>query len=127
MEEIQKYETWDAKKIFFLLVVLVILALGFKTLVLDKKSLKNSNNQSTNVQGASTSEVPSPTPISTAEIKKGIENKIIELKKEANNINLVEVATSSPAVQKVLNDLKNLQSLPQNQAKEACVKICNSL
>lgn len=127
MEETQTYERWDLKKIFIVLVLSVAAALSFKTFVLDQKSPESSNNQATNVQGATTSEVtsPSPVPASTGEIKKGIENKLIELKKEVNNINVVEVATSTPAVQKVLNDLKNLQSLPQSQAKEACFKICS--
>lgn len=125
MEEAQSQESWDLKKIFIALSLSAIAALSFKTFVLDQKSPESSNNQVTNVQGATTSEVPSPSPVSTGEIRKGIENKLIELKKEVNNINVVEVATSTPAVQKVLNDLKNLQNLPQSQAKEACFKICS--
>lgn len=127
MEETQTYERWDLKKILVVLSLSAAVALSLKIFVLDQKSPESSNNQVTNVQGATTSEVtnPSPVPASTGEIKKSIENKLIELKKEVNNINVVEVATSTPAVQKVLNDLKNLQSLPQSQAKEACFKICS--
>lgn len=125
MEEAQSQESWDLKRILIAVVLAAIIILGFKTLVLDQKSPESSNNQVTNVQGATTFEVPSPSPVSTGEIRKGIENKLIELKKEVNNINVVEVATSTPAVQKVLNDLKNLQNLPQSQAKEACFKICS--
>lgn len=125
MEETQTYERWDFKKILIVLVLLVAAALSFKTFVLDQKSPESSNNELTNVQGARTSEAPSSSPAPNEEIKKSIENKLIELKKEVNNINVVEVATSTPAVQKVLNDLKNLQNLPQSQAKEACFKICS--
>lgn len=127
MEENQSYETWDIKKIFAGVILLSILGLSFKVLVLDKKSTDNFINKPESVQGASTKETPAPSPISTSDIKRNIENRLNDLKKEVNNINIVEVATSTPAVQKVINDLKNLQSLPQSEAKNACLKICNGL
>jgi len=129
MEEGQTYERWDIKKILAALVLSVVVALSFKTFVLDQKSPESSNNRSINVKGENTSQVPSfsPTSAPAEEIKKGIENKLIELNKEANNINVVEIATSTPTVKKILNDLRNLQNLPQSSAKEACFKICNGI
>lgn len=127
MEEIQTYENWDAKKIFAALILIIILILSFKTFVLDKKSSKVLNSKSTSVEGTRTLENPSPSPVSSEYFKKNIENKLTDLKKEVNNINVVEIATSTPAVKKVINDLKNLQTLPQSQAKDACFKICSSL
>lgn len=128
MEEVQG-ERWDIKKILVVLVLSVVAALSFKTFVLDQKNPENSNNRSINVKGAGTSQVPSfsSTSAPAEEIKKGIENKLTELSKEANNINVVDIATSTPAVKKILNDLKNLQNLPQSSAKDACFKICNGL
>lgn len=125
MEENQTYETWDAKKILAGLLLFAIIALSFKIFVLDNKSSKVLDSKSANVQGTRTSETPVPAPTSSEDIKKNIETKLTDLKKEVNNINVVEIATSTPAVQKVLNDLKSLQSLPQSQAKEACFKICS--
>lgn len=127
VEENQTYEIWDAKKILAGLLLFAIIALSFKTFVLDKKSSKVLDSKSASVQGTRTSETPTPTPASSEVIKKNIETKLTDLKKEVNNINVVEIATSTPAVQKVLNDLKNLQSIPQSQAKQACFQVCNGL
>lgn len=126
MEDNQIYEAWDAKKIFTFIIVALILGLSIKTFVLEKNS-KNLPNKSVSVQGASTQIIQTPTPNSSEELKRNVESKLNDLKKEVNNINLIEVATSSPAVQKVITDLKNLQNLPQTQAKEACLKICSGL
>lgn len=124
MEEIQARESWDPKKILVALVVLAVTILGFKMFVLENKSQKAAGD-SVSVQGIRVFESPTPTPVISNDIKKSVEIKLTDLKKEVNNINVVEIATSTPAVQKVLNDLKNLQNLPQSQAKEACFKICS--
>jgi hypothetical protein len=43
----------------------------------------------------------------------------------------VEIASSSPQMQKILNDIKSLEQYPANQAKEFCrqiyEKICGGL
>jgi hypothetical protein len=56
-----------------------------------------------------------------------IQQKITEITTQVSNLNAVEVAASSPQIQKVLKDMEGLKSLPQNQAKDACIKICSSL
>ena len=115
---------WDKKRIFiFVLSAILILILGFelKTLTLDKNvSLDKAKNLPTEqVQGASTQQLP--------DVRQGIVNQIDNLKNEAQNINVVEVATSSSQVQKVINDLKSLQDLPKSQLKTACEKVCSGL
>ena len=119
MEEIQT-ESWDFKKILIALGLFAIIVAGFKFLVLDKK-FKKVAFQTVSVKGTNTTISP------TTDLKKDVENKLNDLKKEVNNINVVEVATSTPAVKKVLNDIKSLENLPQSQAKDACFKICNGL
>jgi hypothetical protein len=76
----------------------------------------------TGVKGANTESI-SPLP----DIKQGIQNQIDSLKSEAQNINVVDIATSSPQVQKVINDLKAIQDYPKNQLKTTCEKICSGL
>lgn len=129
MEEAQGYETWDVKRIFAAVILLSIIGLSFKVLVLDKKNSNSLSSKSESVQGVSIQETPTPAPasISSNDLKRNIENKLNDLKKEVNNINVVEIASSTPAVQKVINDLKNLQSLPQSEAKNVCLKICSGL
>lgn len=116
-------EVWDVKKILAGLILFAVIALSFKTLVLDRKSSKALSSKSTSVQGTRISENPIPSPVSSESIKRNVESKLDDLKKEVNNINVVEIATSTPAVQKVLDDIKNLQNYPQNQ----CLNICNDL
>lgn len=124
-EVVGQEERWDLKKIIALLLFVGILAFGLKTFVLDKKLQLNSNSETpTAVQGVSTQNNPNPSPMS---IQKSFDTSLNNLKKEVNNINVAEIASSSPQVQKVLSDLKNLQNLPQSQAKDACLKICNGL
>lgn len=127
MDELQVKETWDVKRILIGLVLVGVLSLSFKTLVLDKK-VSNGSIKSTAVEGAAVQENPSPGPqLSSGDIKKDVQTKLDDLKKQVDNINVVEIATSTPAVKKVISDLKNLQEVPQNQVKEACFKICNGL
>lgn len=124
MNELEPQESWDIKKILMLLAVVGVLAISFKVLVLDKNNFGLQKNSPVEIQGVSVKGNPNPSPL---DLQKNVETKLNELKKEVNHINVVEVATSTPAVQKVINDLKNLQDLPQNQAKQACLKICDGL
>ncbi len=127
MEVVEERESWDLRKIIAFLLLIVILGLSFKSLVLDKKGLENFTRKSIGVAGVSTTQQPPSNQNSSNELKKGVESKLNDLKNEVNQINVVEVATSTPAVQKVLNDIKGLQNLPQSEAKNACLKICNGL
>lgn len=122
----QKEEVWDLRKIFTLLLAVGLIAFGVKTFILDTNT-KEINNVETQIEGVSAKETPIPEILPKQEIQKNVQNKIIELREEVNKINIVEIATSTPAVQKVLNDIKNLQNLPQSQAKQACFKICEGL
>lgn len=123
MEEKQTYESWDIKKILIALILFVILVVLVKAFILDNKPVLSS--RTIGVEGVTNKVVSTPAP--ALEIKKSVESKLNELNREVNNINVVEIATSTPAVQKILNDLKNLQSLPQSQAKQTCLQICNGL
>lgn len=128
MEETSVNEAWDARKIMALLLLIAIIFLSFKTFVLDKNSPQNAIFQPEKVKGISTQASPISSPqVSSEDIKKSVENKLSDLKKEVNNINVIEIATSTPAVQKVLDDVKKLQSFPQSQARQACLQICNGL
>ena len=126
MKELKEEYVWDKKKIILFLVFLVVLvAIGYE---LKKSFFNNSSNNAplnlakNNVKGASTQNF---TPVEG--IKQGIQNEINSLRSEAQNINIVDIASSSPQVQKVINDLKALQNYPSNQLKDTCQKICNGL
>ena len=57
-------------------------------------------------------------------MQKAVAEKIESLKQDVRGLNIVEIASSSPQVQKILNDIKFLEQYPANQAKEICKKIC---
>lgn len=115
---------WDKKKIFIFLIsalLLVFLILELKTFILGDSVTNNSSKTSNSkkVEGATSENLP--------DLRQGVQNQISNLKKEAENINVLDIATSSAQVQKVIKDLKDLQNLPQSQFKNACEKICNGL
>lgn len=128
-------ESWDKKKILiFIVATVAVLAFGFNTFVLGQKGVTQKSeikgtsvkqDQSSNSQSEPLKDTS--VPFSKQNIQKTFEDKIDEIKKDANKINVIDVATSSPAIQKVIKDLQSLQNYPQNQAKEACLKICNGL
>ena len=120
-EEIQ----WDKKKIIFAVIVSILLiGIGFelKSVFLAESQPIEKVNQNSNAQikGASTNEL-------TNGIKQSFADNINSLKAQAQNIDIAEIASSSPQVQKVINDLKGLKDLPKNEIKSACEKICSGL
>jgi len=123
MKEREAKIEWDKKKIIlFSAGVIILLGIG---LVAKEMMFAGAQTQSppsaTSVKGANTQVNPLP------DIKSSVRNQIDSLKNEAQNINVVDIATSSPQVQKVINDLKAIQDYPQNQLKTTCENICNKL
>lgn len=113
---------WDKLKIaLFSILVFLLLFAGYqlKTLTLDNQDSNASFK--TDVKGTSTFNPATPS------LKESIQKNVEDLKNEAGNINVAELATSSPQVQKVINDLRQLQNLPQSGLKNTCFRICNGL
>ncbi len=112
---------WDKKKIFLFavgLVVLLIVLVNAKSMILGEtyKPAPKTKVDLPQVKG-----------ISTQDISNNVRKTIEDLQTQANNLDVVEVASSSPQVQKILNDLKSLQNLPKNEIKNVCDNICNKL
>lgn len=116
---------WDKKKIILFTVgAIVLLGIGLvvKEMMFVGVKTQNPSSDITSVKGSNT-EIVNPLP----DIKQGIQNQIDSLKNEAQNINVVDIATSSPQVQKVINDLKAIQDYPKSQLKATCENICSGL
>jgi hypothetical protein len=108
---------WDKKKIIlFVGLVLILLLTGISI----KEMFLGSSYTPKAAQGITAS-------IPQINVKKNVQDQINALQKEAQNINLVDVATSSPQVQKVIHDLQELKDYPNNQIKQTCVNICSKL
>ncbi len=116
-------EVLDKKKVFFGLFVILLLAGSiyfFKDKLLNKLSLTSPRA----VKGMSTGLTinnPNPAPPSV-----NLSDKVQTLKNEVTNLNLKDIASSSPQVQKILDEVKSLGNLPKNEAKAVCEKICTN-
>ena len=115
--EINK-ETWNKKRVFLGIFLLALLIIGGGYLFRDKIFI-SSSRQLKSVEGASTSTVDT-----AANVQETVKEKIDNLKQEVSGLNLMEVTSSSPQVQKILSDIKSLQQYPENQVKDLCRKIC---
>src|SRR5258706_6124348 len=86
---------WDRRKIFAFLILALILifaAYQLRPLTLNQSISKNYN--------------PVPASQTAPDIKAGVSQQINLLKEEAANIDVLEVASSSPQVQKAIRDLQ---------------------
>lgn len=138
MDKGEVIETWNKRKIFITLLIIFALGFLFKTFVLSKnkdlfnmkimsenflRSVKGVNTQKeSKIKGESLSNKSTSLPIQAV-----IKEKLDDLKKEVNSLNVVDIASSSPQVQKIINDLNSLRQYPVNEAKEICQKICGGL
>lgn len=60
-------------------------------------------------------------------IKNNLQDKLNNIKNQVNNLNVSDLASSSPQLKKVIQDIEELKDLPKNQAKEACYNICKGI
>lgn len=135
-------DSWDKKKIIIFLLIgatLIFGAYGAKVYVLGANSTVSPTKKSLEpaVEGASTTSENAPQlsrenktqapvqPLSS--VRSAVMDQLETLKQQVTNINPEEIASSSPQVRKVLEDLKSIQQYPKNQAKEICQNICSSL
>lgn len=122
-------EAWDIKKILVFVAVTAVIAFSIKTFILGDKTSTVLSKLSA-VEGISTQNNQNNVPQNVSpsqDLQQNLKAKLNDLKQEVGNLNVIDVATSTPAVKKVLNDFKNLQNLPQSQVKQACIKICDGL
>jgi len=115
-------ESWNKKRIFIVTFLALFLMVGgyfFKIRFLDK----NSPQPEESVKGVSTEE-KNIEPEFKVNVQETVKEKIESLKKEVSGLDIVEIASSSPQVQKIFNDIKSLEQYPTNQVKEICRKIC---
>lgn len=128
MESMGNEEVWNKKRIFiaiFLIIALIIGGYLIKTKVFGSRSLSPFDILKS-VKGISNTKKDDKTQKESfdANVKKALQDKINSLKQEVSGLNILEVASSSPQVQKILRDIKSLEQYPETQAKEICKQIC---
>ena len=126
MEKVNTKESWNKKRIFITLFLLALLVAGsffFKTQVLDintqtDKSFKAVSSEDKKTENQKKDEG------SKINIQSAIKEKIYDLQQQVTTLDVIEIASSSPQIQKIINDIKSLEQYPVNQAKEICRQIC---
>lgn len=118
-------EEWDKKKIIitsFFAIVAILAAAEIKGTFFPG---------SVGVLGESTNK---PTPIKKPDMKppkfnvvSEVGSTINEIRKNIEELSAEEVATTSPQIQKVLQDIQGIKDLPTNQARDMCLKICSGI
>lgn len=139
MEEQEYEEYWDRKKVLtgvFLFVIVGGLVYYYRPLILGQ-TMQAFTSQVEKLTSKPTKQVAgvetmrsTPNGPSTPKIlpnAQDLQKKIEELTKQVKSLSVSDVASSSPQVQKVLDDLKSLESLPSTKAREACENICRKL
>ena len=125
MEEIKSEESWNKTRIFAAFFLIILLAIGgylFKTRVLGTNP--TFSNPFKSVKSASSEQNNGNRESLNVGLQKAVKDQLDNLKQEVSRLNIIEVASSSPQVQKIINDIKSLEQYPTNQAKEICRKIC---
>ncbi|PIP74471.1 MAG: hypothetical protein CO135_00990 [Candidatus Levybacteria bacterium CG_4_9_14_3_um_filter_35_16] len=116
-----KNKEWDLKKLIlalFILVGILILVLFFKFYFFANEDniTQVAKVQEKRVKG-----------ISTENIQKVVQEKVDLIKEQADQINVTDIATSSPQMQKLIKDIKSLEGYPSSQARSMCENLCKSL
>lgn len=127
-EEEETYE-WDKPRIVIFFAVIAALLFGgllYKHFVLDAQSVPSAGSFKS-VQGASSSSNDTTQLPSVESIKQSAGQEIQTIQKQASQITVQQIASSSPQVQQLIQQLQQLPSQPGNIAKQTCENICNSL
>lgn len=123
----EEEETWDKKKIIvgILIAGLVVgIVLHFlQPLINDdqrsRAQLYNKVGNTKEVAGVSTSKSGSFTAVG------GVQSSIDSIQEQITQLDVTEIASSSPQMQKIIKDIQSIQQFPRNQAKEMCQQVCN--
>ncbi|MBI4096400.1 MAG: hypothetical protein HY425_01655 [Candidatus Levybacteria bacterium] len=125
MDGVKTEESWNKTRIFIASFLITLLAIGayfYKTHFLDKslspkevKSVKGVSLEDKNRNGGKNTNI---------DIQGTVKDKLDNLKQEVSGLNISEIASSSPQIQKIINDIKSLEQYPVNQIREVCRQIC---
>jgi len=116
---------WDKKRILiigFTAIVAIALAVELKRIFLPNTSVLGQSS----VKKASEVEKPNVrTP--NLDLESKVISSVEDIKAAIGGLNPEEVASSSPQIQKVLEDMQGIKNLPKNEARNTCMKICSGI
>ncbi len=126
-------EVWDFKKIGIGIVLLVLVIAGgliAKRLILHQSIAPSSFiPQLPTVKGASIGPIsPTPLPINISlPSQHDVQQQVQQIQQQVTQLNVQEIATTSPQVLGILKQIQDLPSGPIGQVKDACLRLCNNL
>lgn len=105
---------------FFVLIIILLLVQfslvgGTKGLVKGVKTQKEIQHDNQNVEAAK------------GRLQGTIEEQLYAIKKKVTELDPQDIVQSSPQVQKIIDDLKNLQGVPKDELKNVCENICKGI
>lgn len=118
MQEVKFEESWNKKRVGIAFIVLLLLAGGAVYLLRNSLFINAKSGRAQNQKVLSASDY---------NLEDVVQRQVQAIKQQAININVEEIASSSPQIQNLINDLKALQNLPKDKVREACYNICKGL
>jgi hypothetical protein len=128
MQKLEGFTSWNKKRIFIgfivILAALSLLGYGIKTFVLGKNIdfFSKKTTLGTSTQKQENASLPS-----ASSLQNSLQQKLGDIQQQVSKLDIADIASSSPQVQKLINDLNALKDYPSNQIKDICQKICNGL
>ena len=128
MQKLEEFASWNKKRIFIgfiaILAVLTLLGYGIKTFVLGKNIdfFSKKTTLGTSTQKQENASLPT-----VSSIQNSLQQKLGDIQQEVSKLDIAEIASSSPQIQKLIKDINALKDYPGNQVKDICQNICNSL
>lgn len=133
-EKEEKYEeVWDFRKITagVLILILLIFAGVIGKRILFHESLAPSSfiPHLPSVKGLSTFNAPDQ--VSHVKItlpnQQDVQGEIHTIQQQVTHLNVADIASSSPQVQQILQQIQDIPAGPEGQVKDACMRLCNNL
>lgn len=127
-------EVWDFRKIAIGVVIVIILLIGgyiAKRLILGE-SLNPSDmipkmSSFNKVLGTST-DVAKPVNVSfSLPTQDAVQQQVKQIQQQVTHLNIQEIASSSPEVKQILQQIQSLPNQTSDQAKQMCYRLCNNL
>ncbi len=125
IKEEEQELVWDKTKLFITAIVLLLLVAGGVYVKLFVFKTSGGSGTVMSVKGISAEDTTSHS--FSLPTQEDVQAKISDLEQQVTQLNVKDIATSSPEVQKVLKQIQSLPSYPANQAKDMCMKLCGQL
>lgn len=108
----------------FIIIIVGLLGYSAKTLLLGKNKF---NLFGKSVKGISTQRQKNASLPSASSLQNSLQQKLGDIQQQVSKLDIADIASSSPQVQKLINDLNTLKEYPGSQIKDICQKICSGL